>query len=405
MHHKPNPQVPILQTSILNPNFPSQTANQSEDERWMRRALLWSARGRGLTSPRPSVGCVFVRDDKELGGGHTQHGDGTPHGEVSALNAARAGGYDLRGATAYVTLEPCSHFGTTPPCAEMLVREGVKRVVCGIADPDVRVAGRGLKMLQDAGIAVEMSVLGEECFRAQDAFLISVVRQTPFVSLKLAVSLDGKIALPDGQSQWITGAAARQHAQQLRFEHDAIIVGVETVIQDDPRLTLRLTDKTKPIDKPFVRIVLDSGGRVPPASTCIATARENPTIIATTEQMSHEKRAELEKSGVQVLACCSDENGRVAWEDLLVKLWARHIYSAMIEGGAHVAGSALKAQIVDRVDCFVAPKFLGDGQSALAGFTLQNLVDAPQLERVNTQNLGDDILISGYLPTRKLADN
>ena len=294
--------------------------NQSADERWMRRALLWSARGRGTTSPRPSVGCVFVRDNQELGGGHTQHGDGTPHGEVAALNDARQNGFAIRGATAYVTLEPCSHFGTTPPCAAMLLREGVARVVCGIVDPDLRVAGRGLALLQNAGIEVEMSVLGAECFRAQDAFLLSVVRQTPFVSLKLAVSLDGKIALSDGQSQWITSAAARQYAQQLRFEHDAIIVGVETVIQDDPRLTLRLQDKTKPQNKPFVRIILDSRGRVPVASTCIATARENPTIIATTERMTDEKRAQLEQNGVQVLAVRADETGRVDWDDLLRKI-------------------------------------------------------------------------------------
>ena len=388
----------------MNPEIVPPAVDETEDERWMRRALHWSARGRGLTSPRPSVGCVFVRDGRELGGGHTQHGDGTPHGEVAALNAARAAGFDIRGATAYVTLEPCSHWGTTPPCAEMLAHEGVKRVVCGVVDPDLRVAGRGLACLKNASIAVEIGVLGEECFRAQDAFLISVVRQTPFVSLKLAVSLDGKIALPDGQSQWITSAVARQHVQQLRFEHDAIIVGVETVIQDDPRLTLRLQDKTKPPDKPFVRIILDSRGRVPIASTCIATARETPTVIATTERMPDEKRAQLEKHGVQVLAVRADENGRVSWDDLLVKLWARGIYSAMIEGGAKVAGSALQAQIVDRVDCFVAPKFLGAGQSALEGLGVQNLADAPQLERVNTQNIGDDVLISGYLAARKLSD-
>lgn len=371
----------------------------------MRRALLWSARGRGLTSPRPSVGCVFVRDGRELGGGHTQHGDGTPHGEISALNAARANGFDLRGATAYVTLEPCSHWGTTPPCAEMLIREGVKRVVCGVVDPDLRVAGRGLANLQSAGIEVVAGVLGEECFRAQDAFLLSVVRQTPFISLKLAVSLDGKIALNNGQSQWITGAGAREQVQRLRFEHDAILVGVETIIQDDPRLTLRLPDKNKPFDKPFVRIVLDSRGRVPIASTCIATAHENPTIVATTDQMPDEKRVELEALGVQVLACAPDESGRVNWDYLRRQLWSHGIYSVMIEGGAQVAGSALKARIVDRVDCFVAPKFLGDGQSALAGFSLNNLADAPQLERVNTQNIGDDILISGYLPSREPSDN
>ena len=361
----------------------------------MRQALAQSRLGRGLASPRPSVGCVLVRGAQVLGAGHTQPGDGQPHAETSAIAQAKAQGHDLCGATAYVTLEPCSHWGTTPPCTDALLREKISRVVCGVGDPDPRVAGRGFDKLREEGVQVLVGVLARECFRAMDDFLFSVVRRTPFVSLKLALSLDGKIALLNGESQWITGEESRHRAHELRFESDAILVGVETILSDNPRLSARVAGRHK--TRPLVRIVLDSSARTPLTSTCIQTAREIPTIVAVTARAPLDSRRALEESGAQVLVCAADANGRVEWRDLLEQLWERKIASVMIEGGARVAGSALKAGIVDRADCFVAPMFIGQGRLALAGFESASLAQAPRLYHVEHARCGSDALISGYL--------
>ena len=212
------------------------------DEKWMRAAIEVALEGKGWTSPRPSVGCVFVRDDQIIGAGHTQPGDGQPHAEVMAVRQSWR--HDpingARGATCYTTLEPCAHWGTTPPCCDMLIRERVKRVVVGVVDPDPRVAGRGLKRMNDAGLGIEVGVLTDECFATLDEFLYGVVGQRPFVTLKSALSLDGNIALNNGESKWITGPMARARAHQLRHFHDAILVGIGTVTSDNPQLSVRL---------------------------------------------------------------------------------------------------------------------------------------------------------------------
>ena len=378
--------------NISSNNVPTESV---DDEHWMRLALAQSRLGRGLASPRPSVGCVLVRGGQVLGAGHTQHGEGQPHAETSAIAHAKQAGHDLNGATAYVTLEPCSHWGTTPPCTDALLRENIARVVCGVGDPDPRVSGRGFEKLRQAGVQVLVGVLARDCFRAMDDFLFSVVRRAPFVSLKLALSLDGKIALPNGESQWITGEESRRCAHELRFESDAILVGVETVLADNPSLSARVEGRQK--TRPLVRIILDSEARTPLASTCIQTAREIPTIVAVTARAPLDSRRALEESGAQVLVCQTDAVGRVEWRDLLGRLWERKIASVMIEGGARVAGSALAAGIVDRADCFVAPIFIGEGRSALRGFELDRLALAPRLYHARHTHYGGDALISGYL--------
>jgi len=218
---------------------------QLQDEKWMREALSWSWRGRGWTSPRPSVGAVLVRDGQILGGGHTQRGDGTPHAEVMALRAAREAGFDVAGASAYVTMEPCSHFATTPPCSDALIEAGVARVVVGVLDPNPLVAGRGFTKMRAAGIEVVEGVLAAECARAQEDFLHHIVHRTPFVTLKSAVSLDGKIALNSGQSKWITNSQSRERSHLMRHHHDAVLVGIETVLADNPRLDVRLEGRFK----------------------------------------------------------------------------------------------------------------------------------------------------------------
>ncbi|HEX8464864.1 MAG TPA: bifunctional diaminohydroxyphosphoribosylaminopyrimidine deaminase/5-amino-6-(5-phosphoribosylamino)uracil reductase RibD [Abditibacterium sp.] len=363
-----------------------------DDEKWMRAALEWSWRGKGWTSPRPSVGCVVVKDGQVVGGGHTQPGDGQPHAEVMALRDAqtRGGLSATNGATAYVTLEPCSHFATTPPCSQALIDAGIARVVVGIIDPNPLVAGRGFAHLRAAGVEVTERVLERECFRAQDDFLHHIVHQTPFVTLKSAVSLDGKIALNSGQSKWITNSQSRERAHLLRHYHDAVLVGIETVLADDPTLDVRLQGRWK---QPR-RIVLDSTGRLPLDAKIWNDA---PEVIVATCQASPKKRTALQAHGATVLETESYQNEYIAWPSLLNQLFALGIRSVLIEGGARVAGSALAAGIVQKAAFFIAPMLMGEGKSALCGFEVDDLGLAPRLKDVVTENLNGDVLIEGYL--------
>lgn len=362
-----------------------------DDERWMREALAWSWRGKGWVSPRPSVGCVLVREGCIIGGGHTQKGNGQPHAEVVALREAAAKNGGAQGATAYVTLEPCSHFATTPPCSDALISAGVKRVVTGVLDPNPEVAGNGFRKLREAGIEVVTGVLAADCARAMDEFLFSINRKTPFVCLKSAVSLDGKIALPSGESKWITGPQARQHAHRLRHFADAVLVGIETVLQDDPSLSVRLeAPTTQPI-----RIVLDSQARLPLNAKIIQDA---PALLAAVSQEAPRERVEaLQSQGITIIVCERDINGHLLWHSLLEDLRRREITSLLIEGGARVAGSVLQSKVVDKIAWFVAPLLMGQGKSALNGYAVEHLAVAPRLSLVQTQTLGVDTLIEGYL--------
>ncbi len=362
-----------------------------DDERWMREALSWSLRGKGWTSPRPSVGCVLVRDGQIIGGGHTQKGNGQPHAEVVALREAKLKSGGARGATAYVTLEPCSHFATTPPCSDALIEAGIARVVAGVLDPNPAVAGQGFKKLRAAGVEVVPGVLAADCARAMDEFLFSIVRRTPFVCLKSAVSLDGKIALPNGQSKWITNAQSRAHAHLLRHYADAVVVGIETVLQDDPSLSVRLDERaTQPI-----RVVLDSSARLPLDAKIWQDAPA--LLVAVSPEAPRERLEKLRSLGATIIEIERDERGLLAWQPFLEDLARREIVSLLIEGGARVAGSALKAGVVDKVAWFVAPLLMGEGKSALAGFEVPQLSAAPRLSLVQTRVLEGDVLVEGYL--------
>jgi diaminohydroxyphosphoribosylaminopyrimidine deaminase/5-amino-6-(5-phosphoribosylamino)uracil reductase len=362
----------------------------TDDEKWMRAALDWSWRGKGWTSPRPSVGAVLVRDGALLGGGHTQPGDGQPHAEVMALRQTRENGHDPRGATAYVTLEPCSHWGTTPPCCDALIEAGVRRVAIGVHDPNPLVSGRGVERMRAAGIEVVEGVLAQECRRSQDAFLHSIVEKTPFVTLKAGLSLDGKIALNSGQSKWITNARSRERAHLLRHHNDAVLVGIETVLADDPSLSVRLDGHFK---QP-ARIVLDSQGRLPLDAKIW---NEAPQLIVATSTASPERIEKLTDNGATVLEMEADSSGRIAWKPLLDALFQRGLSSILIEGGSRVAGSALGAAVVGKVAFFVAPLLIGEGKPALGGFEIEDLGLAPRLRDVHTENLDGDVLVEGYL--------
>jgi len=364
-------------------------APHPDDERWMREALVWSARGKGWTSPRPSVGCVLVRDGQIIGGGHTQKGNGNPHAEVMALRVAAQNG-GAKGATAYVTLEPCSHYATTPPCTLALLDAGIVRVVAGVTDPNPAVAGRGFNQLRDAGVEVTEGVLAADCARAMDEFLFSIVRATPFVCLKSATSLDGKIALASGESRWITGPDARAYSHRLRHFADAILVGIETVLADDPQLSVRLQESaTQPI-----RIVLDSRARLPLEARVWQDAPA--LIIAVSEDAPAQRLDQLRARGATIIECPRDERG-LSWPFLLRDLATREIVSVLIEGGARVAGSALSAGIVDKVAWFLAPMLIGEGKAALDGFSIPFLQNAPRLKLPRTSALGNDVLVEGYL--------
>ena len=353
----------------------------------MRAAIEQSLRGKGWTSPRPSVGCVVVRDGEILGAGHTQPGDGQPHAEVMAVRESwrRDPIRGPRGATCYTTLEPCAHWGTTPPCCDMLIREQFARVVVGVVDPDPRVAGRGLQRMNDAGLQIEVGVLTDECFASLDEFLYSVVGKRPFVTLKSALSLDGNIALKNGESKWITGPLARNQAHQLRHFHDAILVGIGTVLADDPQLSVRLDGEWK---QPK-RIVLDGQARLPLDAKIWQDAPE--VIVICRADAPPENVAQLEKCGAKVWLLGDD------WNALMQQLWRDRIYSVLIEGGARVAASAFEAQVVDKVALFIAPILMGDGQKLLPDVKFASMNDVARLERVRVSRFGVDTLVEGYL--------
>lgn len=372
---------------------PAAHPTREQDEFWMRQALEWSARGKGWTSPRPSVGCVLVRDGELIGGGHTQPGDGQPHAEVMALRAAAEAFPEQKsvGATAYVTLEPCSHWGTTPPCCDALLREGVIRVVVGIKDPNPLVAGRGLRRMHEEGVEVLEGVLADECRRTHEDFLKHIVSGRPFVTLKSAMSLDGKIALSSGESKWITGTAARERGHLLRHQSDVVAVGIETVLADDPQLSVRLEGRWK---QP-ARLVLDGQARLPLEGRIWQDAPQ--LLVAVGPDAAESRLKALEQNGATILRVGRDNNGHLDWEQILSELYARRLCSILIEGGARVAGSALAAGIVDKVVLFQAPILIGAGREALSGFEVPNLGQAPRLWDVQVERVGEDIMLTGYL--------
>jgi len=327
------------------------------DATLMRRALALAAKGLGETSPNPAVGCVVARDGRVVGEGFHARAGG-PHAEVVAL--ARAGGR-ARGATVYVTLEPCAHQGRTPPCAPLLVEAGVARVVAATRDPFPLVGGRGLAALRRAGVAVETGLLAAEAARLNERFLTWARRGRPFVLLKAALTLDGRIATAGGRSKWITGPAARRQARWLRRLHDAVVVGAGTALADDPLLLPSPRPK-----RPVARVVLDSRLRLRPDSRLARTASpRTPVLVVACSPDARRGRA-LEAKGVEVLVVAG-EGGRVSLAAALEALSARGLTSLMVEGGSEVLGAFLAARLVDQVALFRAPLLLG-GRTSLPAF-------------------------------------
>lgn len=353
----------------------------------MREALRIARHAEGRTSPNPLVGAVVVRDGKIVAQGWHRKA-GTPHAEIHALNMA---GNLARDATLYVTLEPCSHFGRTPPCARAIVDAGIKKVVAAMSDPNPKVAGRGFDILRSAGIEVEVGLLEDEARKLNEAFIKWVTRKLPFVTLKFACSLDGKIATVGGQSQWISCETSRKFSHGLRDINDAILVGIGTVLADNPSLTTRLVDGKNP-----VRVIVDSNARIPLDAT-VVTDKSARTIVAVTSNASVEKISALENLGVEIVT--AGDGQRVDLRILMHELAAREITSVLVEGGATIHFAMLQAQLVDKVLAFVAPKILGGSQAltAVAGAGFDKLSDAIELENFTVQQLGADFLLSGYV--------
>ena len=356
-------------------------------ERFMRRALELAERARGLTSPNPMVGAVVVTAAGGIVGEGFHARAGGPHAEIEALRAA---GARVRGATLYVTLEPCAHHGRTPPCAPAVIEAGIACVVAAIGDPNPLVAGRGLDLLRAAGIEVRTGVGAAEAERQNRVFLTSMRERRPHVTLKAGMTLDGKIADLRGASRWITGDAARHRAHCLRSESDAIVVGIGTVLRDDPELTVRLGE---PWPREPLRVVLDTAARTPAGARLIRAGRPSSAVIAVGAGASEPRVRALAASGATIVAC-GTRDGRVDLGALLTELFARDVRAVLVEGGGEVHGAFLDAGLVDRVAMFAAPLLIGGrGATPVVGGAGRELKSAVRLGGFTVTLLGDDLLV------------
>jgi len=354
-----------------------------DDEQHMRAALALARRGLGVAWPNPAVGCVLVRDGRVVGRGTTAPG-GRPHAEAVALAMA---GEAARGATAYVTLEPCSHHGKTPPCADALIAAGVSRVVVAGGDPDPRVNGAGIARLSAAGVQVQTGVLADAANSQQAGFLLRVREGRPMVTLKLAATLDGRIATRTGESRWITGPDARRAAHALRGRHDAVMAGVGTVLADDPDLTCRIPGFRR---TPQVRVVLDSTLRTPLTARLVATAADTPTWIIHGADADAGRKQALEQVGVRLFGTAAP---KVDLPTALRLLGGAGLTRVLAEGGAGVAASLLAAGLVDRMAWFHAPAVIGgDGLAAVQPFGVSGLDRMTRFSRTGSRIVGDDML-------------
>jgi len=352
----------------------------------MQAALGLARRGLGSVWPNPAVGCVIVGDGRVVGRGWTQPG-GRPHAETEALAAAGAA---ARGATAYVTLEPCAHHGKTPPCAQALADCGIARVVGAVEDPDPRVSGKGFALLRAAGIDVASGLLADQAADLNAGFFLKVREGRPLVTLKLATTLDGRIATHTGESRWITGDAARQAAHLLRAESDVVMVGSGTVLADDPDLTCRLPGMA---ERSPVRVVVDGRLRLPLTAKLVATARDIPTWLVTLAGGADARLEALEEAGIEVLEAPSTPDRMIDLGVALAMLAASGVTRVLVEGGAHLAAALLRAGLVDRLVWFRAPRLIGaDGLPAAMPFGVDRLAATADFRRVDVRPVGEDVM-------------
>ena len=368
------------------PDAATSPSDRPYDLRSMRAALALARRGLGTVWPNPAVGCVIVARGRVVGRGWTQPG-GRPHGETEALGRA---GEAARGATAYVSLEPCCHWGRTPPCTDALIAAGIRRVVVALEDPDPRVAGAGVRQLHAAGLEVETGLCEAEAAEINAGFFCRLRNRRPLVTLKLATSLDGRIATGSGESQWITGPPARERAHALRAAHDAIMVGTGTVLADDPQLTCRLPGLAH---RSPVRVVVDRHLRIPPTTRLISDARAVPVWVLTLPSADPERRQAFLRAGATVIDIDPSPDGNGSLAAALAALGERGITRLLVEGGGHLAAAFARAGLIDRLVWVHAPMLIGgDGIPAIAEVGLEVLSKAPSFTRLSTETVGDDVL-------------
>lgn len=360
------------------------------DEKWMRRAMELAQRGEGMVNPNPLVGAVIVLDGRVLAEGWHERWGGL-HAERNAL---RNCGGTAAGATMYVTLEPCCHYGKTPPCTDAIIAAGISRVVVGIMDPNPLVAGKGVRQLEKAGIEVECGLLEKELRRQNRVFLRYMTTGLPWVTLKTAMTLDGKIASKTGDSRWVTGEKSRRRVHEMRRSNMAVLTGVGTVRADNPLLNCRLDD----CPRQPLRIVADSSASLSLDSRIVSTAREYRTVIAHTGRADRQKVDRLHEAGVETWEC-AEENGHVSVGDLLRIAGKAGIDSILLESGGSLNGSFIDGGFVDEAAVFIAPKIIGGSESMtpVAGFGIGCMNDAAGLEDVVVERVGDDILINGII--------
>jgi diaminohydroxyphosphoribosylaminopyrimidine deaminase / 5-amino-6-(5-phosphoribosylamino)uracil reductase len=351
-------------------------------------ACRLAVKARGRTSPNPMVGAVLVRGGKVIATGF-HRAAGADHAEIVALKRA---GAKAKGATLYINLEPCSHYGRTPPCARALIRAGIKAVVAGMKDPNPLVGGRGLRELKRAGIQVQVGLLEPECRTLNEAFTKYITRRLPFVTLKLAASLDGKIAAATGDARWISSEDSRRLVHELRNQVDAVVTGVGTVITDDPQLTCRIPNGRNPW-----RVILDSRLRISLSAKLLHQPDPERSIIVTSERSSHQKAHAIESLGAQVWRV-KLRHERIPWRVILRKLAAMGALSVLIEGGATTAAWALQEKVVDKILCFYAPIILGgDGRVMIDALGIKRVRQAIRVRGMRVQKSGTDTLVSAYL--------
>lgn len=355
------------------------------DLQHMNAALALARRGLGRVWPNPAVGCVIIKDGRVVGRGWTQPG-GRPHAETEALDRA---GTLADGATLYATLEPCSHHGRTPPCADAVIAAGIKRVVAAMEDPDPRVRGAGFARLRGTGVAVDIGIGADEAAELNAGFFLRTVTGRPLVTLKLASTLDGKIAMASGESRWITGESARRRAHLLRASHDAVMIGIGTAVADDPELTCRLPGMA---NRHPVRVVVDPGLRLPLTARLVADASRNRTWIVTRAGGDPARREGFRAAGVELIELPRTEEG-IDLAAALHALGKRGLTRLLVEGGAILAAGLLRRNLVDRLAWFHAPAAIGsDGIDAVAGLGLEKLTEIPRFERLTVEPVGEDVL-------------
>ena len=361
----------------------------TDRERFMRMALSLARKGAGKTNPNPMVGAVVVKEGVVLGNGYHKRAGG-PHAEINALKEA---GERAKGADIYITLEPCCHYGKTPPCYKALISKGIARAFIGMEDPNPVVSGEGIKLLRAGGVEVEVGILKDKCSELNEAYIKYITTSTPFVTLKLAATLDGKIATFSGESKWITNETSRKKVHKMRGSLDGIMVGVGTVIRDDPQLTNRFPGGKNPH-----RIVIDSELRIPLNAKILKKSKDVRVLIVTTYKAPLKKVEKLRRLGANLIFLPLLEDG-VDLQSLMVELGKLQMVSLLIEGGARLATSSMRRGVVDKLSIFFAPKILGGLKSVpmFLDLGIDSLDDAILMEQMKLQKIGGDILVEGYV--------